>query len=134
MTAPTNSRKGTGEWQQTFLGRVEQVRAVRRFVKTHLPDHADADLIASELATNAVEHTHTGQPGGTFTATVKHHPDGTAYIEIADQGGPIAFGARTSTREGGRGLHLVTALTTTWGVKGDAAGRIVWAELPPPTP
>ncbi|MEO3811460.1 ATP-binding protein [Sphaerisporangium sp. B11E5] len=134
MTPPPNSHEGTGEWHQTFPGKTEQVRAARRFVQAHLPNHPDADLIASELATNAVEHTRTGQPGGIFTATVKHHPDGTAYIEIADQGGPIAFGIRTPAREGGRGLHLVTALTTAWGVNGDAAGRIVWVQLPPPTP
>ncbi|MFD1120808.1 ATP-binding protein, partial [Sphaerisporangium aureirubrum] len=132
MTTPSNGHEGAKEWHQTFPGKTDQVRAARLFVQAHLPHHPDADLIASELATNAVEHTRTGQPGGIFTATVKHHPDGTAYIEIADQGGPTAFGTRTPTREGGRGLHLVTALTTTWGVNGDAAGRIVWVQLPPP--
>ncbi|WP_326645763.1 ATP-binding protein [Streptosporangium sp. NBC_01755] len=115
-------------------GKKEQVRAARSFVKAHLSEHLDAELIVSELATNAVEHTRTGQPGGVFTTTVKRNPDGTAYIEIADQGGPVVFGLPTPNREGGRGLYLVTALATAWGFKGDAAGRTVWVELPPPAP
>ncbi|WP_436764346.1 ATP-binding protein [Streptosporangium sp. V21-05] len=134
MTAPSDSCEGAGRWHRTFPGEKEQVRAARRFVKTRLPDYPDAELIVSELATNAVEHTRTGQPSGLFTATVKRHPDGTAHIEIADQGGPAAFGLPTPNREGGRGLYLVTALTSAWGVKGDAAGRTVWVELPPPAP
>ncbi|WP_063766161.1 ATP-binding protein [Streptosporangium amethystogenes] len=134
MTPPPDSREGAGRWHRTFLGEKEQVRAARSFVKAHLPDHLDAELIISELATNAVEHTRTGQPGGLFTTTVKRNPDGTAYIEIADQGGPAVFGLPTPNREGGRGLYLVTALATAWGFKGDAAGRTVWVELPPPAP
>ncbi|MFG1879399.1 ATP-binding protein [Sphaerisporangium sp. NPDC049003] len=119
---------------QTFPGNRDQVREARRFARTHLPNHPDAELIASELATNAVAYTRTGEPGGVFTATITHRPDGSASLEITDQGGPATFGPRTCNGEGGRGLHLIAALTAAWGVKGDATGRTVWAELPPPTP
>lgn len=121
-------------WHRTFPGTKEQVREARRFVRAHLPDYPDAELITSELATNAVEHTRTGEPGGTFTALIRPRLDGTAYLAIEDQGGPAEFGVPTPEREGGRGIHLVAALTTVWGVKDDAAGRTVWAELPPPAP
>ncbi len=66
-----------------------------------------------------------------FTATVKRHSDGTGYIEIADRGGTAAFGLPTPNREGGRGLYLVTALTSAWGVKGDAAGEAVTVQIAP---
>ncbi|MEV8633777.1 ATP-binding protein [Streptosporangium sp. NPDC051023] len=121
-------------WHRTFPGTREQVRQARHFVRAHLPCHPDAELIASELAINAVEHTRIGEPGGTFTALIHPRPDGTAYLAIKDQGGPALFGLPTSDHEGGRGLHLVEALTTAWGVKGDATGRTVWAELSPPAP
>lgn len=99
-----------------------------------MPDHPDAELITSELATNAITYTRTGQPDGTFTATLFARDDGTTYLAITDQGGPTTFGPRTCTIEGGRGLPLIAALTTAWGIKGDHTGRTVWAELPPPSP
>lgn len=125
------SHDGTDRWHRTFPGRREQIREARRFVQTHLPNHPDAGLIATELATNAVGHTRTGEPGGTFTATIKQQPDGSVHMEIADQGGPTTFGQPAPDREGGRGFHLVEALTIAWGVKGDATGRTIWAELHP---
>ncbi|WP_424536804.1 ATP-binding protein [Sphaerisporangium viridialbum] len=118
----------------TFPGSKDQVREARRFARTWLPDHPDAELIASELATNAIAYTRTGAPGGTFIATITVREDGTAYLEITDQGGPTTFGPRTCTStEGGRGLPLIAALATAWGIKGDHTGRTIWAELPPPS-
>lgn len=55
-----------------------QPKSVATPTKAHLPGHPDAELITSELATNAVEHTRTGPPSGLFTATVKRHSDDTA--------------------------------------------------------
>lgn len=133
MTPHHSSPPSVARWHRTFPGHTSQVRQARYFVRAHLPNHPDAELIVSELATNAVTHTRTGNTGGIFTATIDQRPDGTIYMEIEDQGGPATFGEPNPhhDREGGRGLHLVTALTFTWGVKGDATGRTVWAELPP---
>jgi anti-sigma regulatory factor (Ser/Thr protein kinase) len=88
-------------------------------------------LVASELTTNAWEHTHTGKPGGTFTVEARQRPDNTIRLEIHDNGGPSAFGETSTHKEGGRGLGIVTALTSAWGVLGDATGRTVWAEFKP---
>jgi serine/threonine-protein kinase RsbW len=104
VNPPPDSHHNTEKWHRTFPGEKEQVREARHFVKTHLPDHPEAELITSELATNAIEHTRTGTPGGAFTVTVEHHPDGIAYIEIEDQGGPAVFGLPTPNREGGEGF------------------------------
>lgn len=138
---PTQKPQKDGrKWQRAFPGSQNQIRQARRFTTAHIPDHPDAALIVSELATNAVEHTRTGRPGGTFTLTICRRPDGAALIEVEDQGGPEAFGRPTHGREGGRGLTLVEALATAWGVKGDPTGRTVWAcprrrhERPRPRP
>ncbi|MBC6462412.1 ATP-binding protein [Actinomadura sp. HBU206391] len=115
---------------RSFPGTRDQIRTLRRFIREHLPTQPDAELIASELGTNAIEHTRSGRPGGVFRARIHSRPDGTARLEIEDDGGPALFGPCTHGREGGRGLILVAAYTTAWGVTGDQAGRTTWAELP----
>lgn len=80
MTPPQARWETTDRWHRTFPGKREQVREARRFIRAHLPHHPDAELIASELVTNAVEHTRTGEPGGVFTALIRRRPDGTAYL------------------------------------------------------
>ncbi|MEV0402207.1 ATP-binding protein [Actinoallomurus sp. NPDC050550] len=52
-------------------------------------------------------------------------------MEVHDNGGPAGFGETNIHKEGGRGLRIIAALTATWGVNGDAAGRTVWAEFKP---
>ena len=136
----TNHPQHDRRWHHTFPGTADQVRGVRHLVRMRLPDHPDAALVASELVTNAILHTRTGQPGGSFGVLIERRPNGSARIEIEDEGGPITFGtvdAPTAefvhqAREGGRGLALINELVTLWGTKGDATGRTVWAELPPP--
>jgi anti-sigma regulatory factor (Ser/Thr protein kinase) len=118
-------------WYRTFPGTSEQVREARRFVRAHLPHHPDAELVASELATNTVLHTQSGRPGGTFKVRIELRADDSARMEFDDAGGPSEFGTSRQGREGGRGLILIQALATDWGVKGDANGRTVWTEFAP---
>src|SRR5262245_61478010 len=115
----------------TFPGTQDQIRALRRFTRTHLPAQPDAELIASKLGTNAIKHTRSGQPGGTFRARIHNQTDGTLRLEIDDDGGPATFGRPTLDNEGGRGLAIVAAMSIEWGVTGDINGRTVWAEFKP---
>ncbi|MFF8810690.1 ATP-binding protein [Streptomyces pactum] len=89
----------------------------------------NAELVVSELFTNAVRHTTSEQVRCEVRLTGSR-----LRLEVADQGC-----ARTVPRarrpgadqEGGRGLMLVEALATAWGVQphdGDP-GRTVWALL-----
>ncbi|WP_433172236.1 ATP-binding protein [Actinoallomurus sp. CA-150999] len=125
---------GTCIYRRVFHGHADQIGEVRQFLRTHLGGHPsapDVTLVASELTTNAWEHTNTGKPGGTFTVEARQRADNTIRLEVHDDGGPTGFGETNIHKEGGRGLGIVAALTVTWGVNGDAVGRTVWAEFKP---
>src|SRR3954466_841038 len=56
-------------WSQSFNGRPECVAEVREYTRTVVGDCAGADLVelvASELAGNAIRHSDSGEPGGQF--------------------------------------------------------------------
>lgn len=123
---------GTRTYRRIFVGRPDQIGEVRRFIHEHLADHyrlEDVVLVASELTTNAWEHTDSSAPQGTFSVCLRLLPDDSIRLEVKDNGGPFAFGQTRSDDEGGRGLGIVDALTAEWGVAGDITGRIVWAEF-----
>jgi serine/threonine-protein kinase RsbW len=116
------------EWQ--FPGTADQVRIARRLLAGFLgtsPLSDDAILCLSELATNAIRHTASGQPGRTFTVTAES--DGHAVIlEVRDAGGPWQLGTDPDGRM--HGLGIVTELAAEVTVTGDAAtGRTVRARL-----
>ncbi|MBB4895909.1 anti-sigma regulatory factor (Ser/Thr protein kinase) [Streptomyces olivoverticillatus] len=90
----------------------------------------DAQLVVSELFTNAVRHTDSDK------VSCQLRINGARLrIEVADQGHtPTEPRARCSgaDEESGRGLLLVGALSQAWGVRPDDSGRgrVVWADLP----
>lgn len=107
---------------------------MRRWLRSHLSDHCpradDIDLVATELATNAVRHTFSA--GRLFAVTVevdhdRSEPDVRLIVE--DLGGDSRPAVQNPGAEDGcgYGLALVAELTDTWGVDGDAFGRDVWA-------
>jgi serine/threonine-protein kinase RsbW len=123
---------GTRTYRRAFPGRPDQIAEVRRFIREHLADHDrmhDVALVASELTTNAWEHTESGTAQGSFSVCARLRPDRSIRIEVEDNGGPFIFGSSKSAGEGGRGLGIVDALTVEWGVAGDVGGRVVWAEF-----
>jgi serine/threonine-protein kinase RsbW len=91
-----------------------------------------AELVLSELLTNAVRHT--GASPGREIETHWFPLDGGVRIEVHDAGdGRPVLGAPAPDEQGGRGLLLVEALAARWGVTGRRGpGKAVWAELPLP--
>jgi serine/threonine-protein kinase RsbW len=95
------------------------------------PAAADAAVCVSELAANAVCHTRSGQPGGTFTVSVQAGR-GVVRIAVADAGSgtrPRAMRARRGAFHG-RGLAIVAALSAAWGCERAGGGQITWCEFP----
>jgi two-component sensor histidine kinase len=84
-----------------------------------------AELVASELVTNAVEHAHSSSRL-TLTST------GSALrVSVRDyrpmplpRPRPIAIDG-----SGGRGLHLVTLMAHCWGADEHPDGKTMWAQL-----
>jgi anti-sigma regulatory factor (Ser/Thr protein kinase) len=104
------------------------IRAVRLFVGDWLGEGFKrfdvALLIASELATNAVQHS-----AAPFVVEVAPRPEG-VRISVRDRS-TAQVGARVppAHAESGRGLGLVDALSTAWGVRWTPNGKVVWADI-----
>jgi anti-sigma regulatory factor (Ser/Thr protein kinase) len=83
-----------------------------------------AALVVSELVTNAV--THADCPCKLRVAISAN----ALRLEVTDTGGgtPDPFSAADDD-EHGRGLVLVTAIATAWGVESAPDGKTVWAEI-----
>jgi len=89
---------------------------------------AAAELVASELVTNAVMHA--GTPID-FTVRLL---DGCVHIAVRDENPNPAriTGYVSDSDEHGRGLLVVDALATSWGTVFPGIGKIVWAAVPVP--
>ena len=113
----------------TYPGRTDQLHHVRRAVASHLAGCAaatDAVLVASELAANAILHSHSR--AAHFTIRTELHPDD-VRIEAEDSGGPWR---RRQPDGRPHGLDVVEALVGPdgWGTETTTGGaRIVWARL-----
>lgn len=98
-------------------------RLMREWGSQHLSD--DAALVVTELAANAVVHA-----GTPYEVRVKRS-EGHVRIEVADSGaGTPEPQPLSDTAESGRGLVLISALSSSWGIEaGDERGKVTWAEL-----
>lgn len=105
-------------------------RRARRFVLTALEafdvrglDEV-AELLTSEVVTNAVVHAHSG-----VRVSVESVPGG-ARVSVADSN-PLVPALRQPVHEAehGRGLHLVDTLAHRWGVDAMGEGKAIWFEL-----
>lgn len=84
----------------------------------------DAALVVSEIVANAVLHAGTG-----CRVTARLGRD-VLRIEVIDFGpGTPEPQPRSTERVAGRGLQIVSALTSAWGISPTAGGKLVWAEL-----
>jgi anti-sigma regulatory factor (Ser/Thr protein kinase) len=123
------------------------VPAARRFVSTTLAGWGcdtvteDVDLCVSELATNATLHS-----GSTYFQVELEEHSGAVRVAVADTGmGSVDTLARQPELNDafledltadepsvtGRGIFLVSALATAWGIDELPAGKRIWAEFAP---
>lgn len=83
----------------------------------------DALLMISELVTNAVRHTRTLL---LVLVTIENH---TLRVDVTDDNPTLPVAPHPDLEAaGGRGLQIVDALATRWGVTPTATGKTVWFE------
>jgi anti-sigma regulatory factor (Ser/Thr protein kinase) len=114
----------------------ESVRVARLQVRTVLGFHGltdyaeDAEIITSELVTNAVQHA-CGDGTETIGVTLARAWDPTTVtVAVSDSSsdGPILCDTPTGG-ERGRGLQIVEALSALWGWRQKEGGKAVFAVL-----
>ncbi|MFF5004754.1 ATP-binding protein [Streptomyces phaeochromogenes] len=121
---------------------VSVARAFTRQTLAHwkLDDFAaDASLMMSELVSNAVKASGITDPEPKPWQIKAEHViavqlralGGRLFIEVWDRSALVPIKQSVSAdAEGGRGLHLVEALSKRWGTyRPQAGGKIVWAEV-----
>ena len=106
----------------------EARQAVARFLsKAHLSQLTDdAQLLASELVTNAVRHA-----SGPIEVRA-YVRDGFLRLEVGDSAGDSAPVPRVASPddEGGRGMELVDKMSERWGWRVRGPVKVVWLDLP----
>jgi anti-sigma regulatory factor (Ser/Thr protein kinase) len=113
-------------------GNARAARLARRAASAALDEWAvSADvvdvavLLAAELVNNAI--THTDRPPQLRLRLLA----GRIVIEVSDADArPPRRLMQDVSAEGGRGLMILAALASTWGVRYEGSGKIVWCELP----
>jgi anti-sigma regulatory factor (Ser/Thr protein kinase) len=109
------------------------VAVARRLVRAALagsPRCDDIELVTSELLTNAICHSGSGEEGSPVTIRIRAE-DGWVRIEVTDRGNaswaePTGAG---EDEERGRGLAIVHTLADKAGHEPAAGGQVSWAEI-----
>jgi len=116
-------------------GTPESVSAARQIARELLgDDHPAMDttmLLISELVTNAVQHSRSGEPGGRVAVVLCSGPAG-ILIQVSDDGGPSeprVSAMSADDPEHGYGLLLVDALADRWGSICSPEGRVTWCRI-----
>lgn len=122
---------GRRHWR-AFPGHGQELAQVRRWLSSILPPCSARDdvlSVATELCTNAVEHTASGRTGGSFAVEV-NWDQSLVHVAVAD-GGSLGEPRLIEDPDGerGRGLLLVRGLSARTGWAGDQRGRVVWAQI-----
>ena len=114
-----------------FPGHERELSALRRWLASLLPEcpaRDDVVSVASELGSNAIQHTLSGR-GAWFAVEITWYPSA-VLVAVADCGGPAEPRVIDDPAgERGRGLLLVQGLSVRTGFTGDQRGRLVWAQI-----
>jgi anti-sigma regulatory factor (Ser/Thr protein kinase) len=110
------------------------VHAARAWVRGNLErSHVDAEVLAraellvSEIATNAVQHT----TSALFALRLVTGPALEISVHDQDPSGTPSRVHPTPDEDCGRGLAIVEALSQAWGIRRSPTGKTVWFRLDP---
>ena len=127
-------RQTNGETHASIdlASRVQSARAARLFIKERLNAWGRGDLteaaelLTNELVTNSILHA-----GTDIVVEASHEPE-VVRIEVSDfEGSAVARRRGALDDERGRGLELVDALASSWGVVRSPGRKTVWFEIGP---
>ena len=100
-------------------------RAVHDFAAAVSPASAwTAELLASELVTNAVTH---GK--GEVRVVMEYDDRGLAVMVTDEEPALPVLAMGTSSDTGGRGMRMVDVLASDWGVTPERPGKGVWFRI-----
>ncbi len=116
---------------EMYLSHPDSVRSARHFAREVLAESGVpeqrrelAELLVSELASNAVKHTATN-----FTLAIEVK-DSTIRIEVTDTGsGQPTLKHPEPDQPNGRGLLIVDNMADDWGTTVDGSTKTVWCIL-----
>lgn len=137
-------------WEARLPGVPESVGQFRAMARaaSHSPYQAEAAAqCVSELVTNAITHTRSGQAGGAVTVLIgPARAPGELRISVVDWGGPPRAKAWLSPDdpglltacpeawpvppEHGYGLTIVDTASADWGRYQDGSNFVTWCEIP----
>lgn len=129
---------GVTRWSRLFTGRPQSISDARAFSRAYMIKKAPEDvvttveLVVSELCTNAVEHTASGEEDGHFVLELEAHPEHVrvAVVDLGAQTDPVVRDEAASVDAiSGRGLLIVDAVSKAWGTEPLRVGRRVWADV-----
>ena len=113
-----------------FPRELESVTKARHFVADTVLEWGfdqisqEAQLVVSELASNAVRHARSA-----FSVVISE-ADSSLRLAVSDKSHALPTKQRpANSSSSGRGLMLVAALAIEWGVEQALDGKVVWAEL-----
>lgn len=131
-TSPASPLAPDLRWRRVFPGHERELSDMRRWLSLLLLDCPARDsvlIVATELGSNAIQHTASGC-GGWFAVEIAWHPSA-VQVAVADCGSPAEpHVIDAPAGEHGRGLLLVRGLSARTGHTGDQRGRLVWAQIP----
>src|ERR1700678_3660684 len=121
MPTQTTNPPEAIDFERSYAGTADQsgqVRADLAKIAGEYPVTDDLLLLASELVANAILHSKSGHPDGTFTVRATLYSGEYAWVEVVDEGG--AWTRDEHDDEHGRGLGIVAAVAGdgNWGVEG----------------
>jgi anti-sigma regulatory factor (Ser/Thr protein kinase) len=128
-------KDGPVSYRRRFRPEPDSARAARRFAREclrelGLDDHGyGVGLLVGEMAVNAILHAHTD-----YQVALSQPAPGTVRVEVLDGNLDLPRqkdGTGSDTLTYGRGLTMIQALSSRWGVTPSRAGKTVWAEIDP---
>lgn len=126
-TLTRRRRSAPVHYEQPFQPEAFSAVSARAFVNARLAEQGvispDCELVVSELMANVVQHART-------PVTVRLVVDTILRVEVHDGSSIVpAMAEAAGDAESGRGLFIVEALSSAWGISPTPAGKCVWVEI-----